>query len=103
MIKVEHLYKTFGALEALRDINLEIDEGEIVCLIGPSGSGKSTLCRCIHGREKADKGEKGDIILDFFRDFKGIVVDMRRCPDKLEAASKALEDFFLEVILLFLS
>ena len=38
-----------------------------------------------------------DIILDFFRDFKGIVVDMRRCPDKLEAASKALEDFFLEV------
>ena len=56
MIKVEHLYKTFGTLEALRDINLEIDEGEIVCLIGPSGSGKSTLCRCIHGLEKADKG-----------------------------------------------
>lgn len=56
MIKVEHLYKTFGTLEALRDINLEIDEGEIVCLIGPSGSGKSTLCRCIHGLEKADQG-----------------------------------------------
>lgn len=61
MIKVEHLYKTFGELKALHDINLEIDEGEIVCLIGPSGSGKSTLCRCIHGLEKADKG---DIYLD---------------------------------------
>ncbi len=57
MIKVEHLYKTFGELHALRDINMEVAEGEIVCLIGPSGSGKSTLCRCIHGLERQNKGE----------------------------------------------
>ncbi len=57
MIKVEHLYKNFGELKALKDINLEVEEGEIVCLIGPSGSGKSTLCRCIHGLEKKDSGE----------------------------------------------
>ncbi|MBQ9327409.1 MAG: amino acid ABC transporter ATP-binding protein [Solobacterium sp.] len=57
MIKVEHLHKSFGELKALHDINLEVKEGEIVCLIGPSGSGKSTLCRCIHGLEKPDSGD----------------------------------------------
>jgi polar amino acid transport system ATP-binding protein len=61
VIKVEHLYKNFGELKALRDINLTINDGEIVSLIGPSGSGKSTLCRCIHGLEKPDSGS---IILD---------------------------------------
>ena len=61
MIKVEHLNKTFGELKALHDINLNVEEGEIVCLIGPSGSGKSTLCRCIHGLEHQDSG---DIYLD---------------------------------------
>ena len=57
MIKIEHLHKNFGELKALHDINLTVNDGEIVSLIGPSGSGKSTLCRCIHGLEKADKGE----------------------------------------------
>ena len=57
MIEVKHLYKKFGALQALDDINLTVNDGDIVCLIGPSGSGKSTLCRCIHGLETADKGE----------------------------------------------
>ena len=55
-IKVEHLNKTFGALKALKDVSLEIEDGDIVCLIGPSGSGKSTLCRCIHGLETPDSG-----------------------------------------------
>ncbi len=60
-IKVEHLNKSFGELKALKDINLEINDGDIVCLIGPSGSGKSTLCRCIHGLETP---ESGTIYLD---------------------------------------
>ncbi len=57
MIRVEHLQKNFGQLHALKDVNLEVNKGEIVSLIGPSGSGKSTLLRCIHGLEKPDKGK----------------------------------------------
>ena len=45
MIKVNHLSKAFGDLEVLRDINMEVSEGEVVCIIGPSGSGKSTFLR----------------------------------------------------------
>ena len=56
-VKVEGLNKNFGSLHALKDINLEVREGEIVSLIGPSGSGKSTLCRCIHGLEHAESGK----------------------------------------------
>ena len=55
-IKVEHLNKTFKDLKALNDVSLDIEDGDIVCLIGPSGSGKSTLCRCIHGLEMPDSG-----------------------------------------------
>lgn len=47
LIKIEHLSKNFGDLEVLRDINIDIEEGEVICVIGPSGSGKSTMLRCI--------------------------------------------------------
>ena len=57
MIEIKHLSKKFGELQALDDINLTVNDGDIVCLIGPSGSGKSTLCRCIHGLETSDSGE----------------------------------------------
>lgn len=51
LIKVENLSKNFGDLEVLKDINLEVAEGEVICIIGPSGSGKSTLLRCINQLE----------------------------------------------------
>jgi len=55
-VKVTDLHKSFGDLEVLRGINLEIDEGEVVCLIGPSGSGKSTFLRCLNRLEDSTSG-----------------------------------------------
>ena len=56
MIKVNLLSKKFGNLEVLKDINLDINEGEVVCIIGPSGSGKSTFLRCINQLERPTGG-----------------------------------------------
>ncbi|MFV0314401.1 MAG: amino acid ABC transporter ATP-binding protein [Anaerotignum sp.] len=55
-VKVENLKKNYGKLEVLKEIDFEIREGEVVCLIGPSGSGKSTLLRCLNGLEKVTEG-----------------------------------------------
>mgnify|MGYP001130496510 FL=1 len=56
IIKIEQLEKSFGDLHVLKGINLEVDRGEVVCIIGASGSGKSTLLRCINLLEEADSG-----------------------------------------------
>ncbi|HJB06467.1 MAG TPA: amino acid ABC transporter ATP-binding protein [Candidatus Enterocloster faecavium] len=57
MIKVSHLKKNFGDLEVLKDINLTVEEGEKLVIIGPSGSGKSTLIRCMNYLEEPTAGE----------------------------------------------
>ena len=57
MIRGEHIYKSFGDLEVLKDINFEIDQSEVVCVIGPSGSGKSTLLRCMNHLERITSGK----------------------------------------------
>ena len=57
MIKVEHLAKSFGTLQVLKDISLSINKGEVVTIIGPSGSGKSTLLRCLNLLERPDSGK----------------------------------------------
>lgn len=56
MIQIQKLYKSFGKLEVLRDINLEITQGEVTVIMGPSGSGKSTLLRCINLLEDITSG-----------------------------------------------
>lgn len=56
MIKMENVYKSFGDLEVLKDINLEVEQGEVVCVIGPSGSGKSTMLRCLNQLERITDG-----------------------------------------------
>lgn len=56
IIKIDHLSKNFGDLEVLRDINIDVQEGEVICIIGPSGSGKSTMLRCINQLETPTGG-----------------------------------------------
>ena len=56
MIKISNLQKRFDDLEVLRDVNIDVAEGEVVCIIGPSGSGKSTLLRCINQLETPTAG-----------------------------------------------
>ncbi len=57
MIEVRQLNKYFGDLHVLKDVDLKVAQGEVVCLIGASGSGKSTLLRCINFLERAQSGE----------------------------------------------
>ena len=67
IIDIQHLQKSFGANEVLKDIDFSVNKGEVVCIIGSSGSGKSTLLRCVNLLEKPSGGQiifKGENILD---------------------------------------
>ncbi|MFC4506458.1 MULTISPECIES: amino acid ABC transporter ATP-binding protein [Streptomyces] len=74
MVKAEGVHKSFGALEVLKGIDLEVKNGEVFCLIGPSGSGKSTFLRCINHLEKINAGR---LYVD------GRLVGYRQKADKL--------------------
>src|SRR4029078_1688824 len=56
MVKAEGVHKSFGRLEVLKGVSLEVQPGEVVCMIGASGSGKSTFLRCINHLERIDAG-----------------------------------------------
>ena len=62
LVSIRNLHKKFGAFEALAGIDLDVAEGEVVCIIGPSGSGKSTLIRCINLLETYDY--PGQVVVD---------------------------------------
>ena len=57
MIRVENLSKNFQGLSVLKDVNVTINKGDVVCVIGPSGSGKSTFLRCLNMLEKPSSGK----------------------------------------------
>ena len=79
IIKIEQLEKSFGALHVLKGINLEIHQGEVVCIIGASGSGKSTLLRCINLLEEADSGH----IWSDGQDLMGLSVNLNALRQKI--------------------
>ena len=68
LVRLSHVEKWFGDLHVLQDVDLTIDRGEVVVVIGPSGSGKSTLCRTINRLEPIDQGE--------------ITIDGQRLPEE---------------------
>ena len=57
MLKIENLAKSFGPRQILKDVNLELDDGQILTIVGPSGAGNTTLLRIIAGLETADQGQ----------------------------------------------
>lgn len=57
MLSIRNLSKRFGDLEVLKDVNMDVEEGEVVCIIGSSGSGKSTLLRCVNFLGKPTSGQ----------------------------------------------
>ena len=57
LVRARNLRKSFGPVEVLRGVDLEVEAGQVCCIIGPSGSGKSTLLRCINHLEKLDAGQ----------------------------------------------
>lgn len=68
LFEMKHIRKSFDDLQVLKDISLDVEEGEVLSIIGPSGSGKSTLLRCATGLEKPDAGEivkQGEVGLVF--------------------------------------
>ena len=73
MLKLTNVHKSFGKIEVLKGISLNVDKGSVTTIIGPSGAGKTTLLRCINFLEKADSGEL---------DFNGIHVDLKKVSKK---------------------
>ena len=57
LLQIKNLRKSFGEIEVLKDISLNVEKGQVLAIIGPSGSGKSTLLRCATGLETKDSGE----------------------------------------------
>lgn len=74
IIHIDNISKTFGTVEALKSVSLDINKGEVVVIIGPSGSGKSTLLRCINRLEEFDNGQiiVDDIPLDTAKNINAV-------------------------------
>ena len=93
MVKLESVYKSFGALQVLKNINLEVTKGEVVCIIGPSGSGKSTLLRCLNHLERITSGRV------FIEDE---MIDEREAgKDQLKVSQKKVSEICTELGMVF--
>lgn len=93
MVKVENVCKSFGPLQVLKGINLEVSKGEVVCIIGPSGSGKSTLLRSLNHLERITSGR---IYID------GELIDEREAgKDQLKISQKKVSELCSELGMVF--
>ncbi|MEU4236907.1 ABC transporter ATP-binding protein [Actinoplanes sp. NPDC026619] len=92
-LTVAGLHKSYGRLDVLRDLNLRVDPGEFVCIVGPSGAGKTTLLRCLSGLMPASSGtvRYGDTLVDcpqqdiavVFQDYRGSLLPWMSVRDNV--------------------
>lgn len=80
VLKAEHIRKSFGNVEVLKDINLSVEKGSVVSILGPSGTGKTTFLRCLNFLEKPEAGKLtiSDVSVDFSHISKKDVQNLRR-------------------------
>lgn len=80
VLKAEHIRKSFGNVEVLKDINLSVERGSVVSILGPSGTGKTTFLRCLNYLEKPEAGKLtiSDVSVDFSHISKKDVQNLRR-------------------------
>ena len=93
MIRTENLSKSFGELEVLKDVNIEVDSGEVVVIIGPSGAGKSTLLRSLNTLEQITSGKS------FIEDKLFIHRENNKTLDKMD--NDAFKALLLEMGMVF--
>jgi ABC-type polar amino acid transport system ATPase subunit len=91
MISINHVSKSYGAFQVLKDCSAEIARGEVVVICGPSGSGKSTLIKTVNGLETIDSGE---IKVGDFRLAPASPMS-RRCAARSAWCSRALNCFHI--------
>src|SRR5688500_14403013 len=87
MIRLEEVNKSFGQVSVLRDVSLQVNAGEVVCVIGPSGAGKSTMLRCINYLEPINSGTiyiEGRPVFRYIQNGK-VVIDSDRRIEQVRA------------------
>ena len=80
VLRAEHIRKSFGNVEVLKDINLSVEKGSVVSILGPSGTGKTTFLRCLNYLEKPEAGKLtiSDVSVDFSHMSKKDIQNLRR-------------------------
>jgi polar amino acid transport system ATP-binding protein len=98
MIKLEHVYKSFGQLQVLKDINVEVKSGEVICVIGPSGSGKSTMLRCLNHLERITEGKlyiDGELVDEKIKGRIGLKISAKKTSELCSKLGMVFQRFNL--------
>lgn len=98
MLQMHDIHKSFGGLKVLKGIDIEVNRGEVLAIIGPSGSGKSTLLRCINKLETIDSGSiaiKGDFLVQTNADGKAVYADNKKTREILASTGMVFQQFNL--------